>query len=468
MNKKVYKKGFTLIELVVVIGILAILGGVSVATYVTVTENARKSADEQLCRQYNDILAIEKIYDSDISLVEFMNAVSNNGLEVNNFETSSKNYSFAYDKSGATCVLLDKASGEIRYPQGYISDKTNLWKVLNDDLAFQTGVSNYQYLNGSLLVDKAFSGNNTETYTIDLNNSAFKIESEDYLANVYSLNLTNGVYFYDSEIPEKIKGDVTKMKENDTSSTARFITENKDNYNIFDLNGTVKSYYGAMREEGNDELVWAIKAGTTGTEYNIDGYTFSGVSLVIETDKPVKITNCNFINVPKGSVPLTVKGSNNIEISGNTFESDVKGLSVSVPNKDKTVLIKNNSFDLTKKRDKNSEINSNCIELLEIYNSESLDIGTINIENNKVYSALGFVSIDAGIGEHDLTANDEATKYKNLLSVTFKNNVTSGAEKMVAIDTDYKHLDMPAGSYTRDEWKVALETVARKIYPNYN
>jgi len=465
MNKKVYKKGFTLIELVVVIGILAILGGVSVATYVTVTENARKSADEQLCRQYNDILAIEKIYDSDISLVEFMNAVSNNGLEVNNFETSSKNYSFAYDKNGATCVLLDKASGEIRYPQGYVSDKTNLWKVLNDDLAFQPGVSNYQYLNGSLLVNKAFSGNNTETYTIDLNNSAFKLENEDYLANVYSLNLTNGTYFYESTASSKITGNVKKLKEGDTNNEAIYIDQNEDK---LDLNAKAKTFYGPMYKEGNDEKVYTITRTATQNKVELNGLTFSGGALVINSELDVVVSNCTFINIPKGSVPLTINSKSSVEITGNTFESDVKGLSVTIPDKDESLLIKDNSFDLTKKRDVHNEVNSNAIELLEVSDGELGDLGTITFENNKVYSALGFVSIDAGIGEHDLIADSEDTKYKNELEVTFKNNVTSGAEKMVAIDTDYKHLDMPAGSYTRDEWKVALEEVARKIYPNYN
>lgn len=42
MIKKI-KKGFTLVELVVVIAIIAILSGVSVAVYVGVTNNAKKS-----------------------------------------------------------------------------------------------------------------------------------------------------------------------------------------------------------------------------------------------------------------------------------------------------------------------------------------------------------------------------------------------------------------------------------------
>ena len=54
--KKKARKGFTLIELVVVIAVIAILGGVSVATYVVVMKNANLSNDQQTIKMMNDTL----------------------------------------------------------------------------------------------------------------------------------------------------------------------------------------------------------------------------------------------------------------------------------------------------------------------------------------------------------------------------------------------------------------------------
>ena len=46
MNKKL-KKGFTLVELVVVIAVIAILAGVSVGAYFGITESANQSKADQ-------------------------------------------------------------------------------------------------------------------------------------------------------------------------------------------------------------------------------------------------------------------------------------------------------------------------------------------------------------------------------------------------------------------------------------
>lgn len=55
MIKKI-KKGFTLVELVVVIAIIAILSGVSVAVYVGVTNSAKKSNLTSEARSYGTVI----------------------------------------------------------------------------------------------------------------------------------------------------------------------------------------------------------------------------------------------------------------------------------------------------------------------------------------------------------------------------------------------------------------------------
>ena len=55
------KKGFTLIELVVVIAVIAILSAVSVVSYVAITNKAKQSSDEQAVSQMNTILTANEM-----------------------------------------------------------------------------------------------------------------------------------------------------------------------------------------------------------------------------------------------------------------------------------------------------------------------------------------------------------------------------------------------------------------------
>ena len=63
-NKKL-KKGFTLVELVVVIAVIAVLAAVSVGAYFGVTETANRSAAFQHVKQMNDMLTMSKILDGE-------------------------------------------------------------------------------------------------------------------------------------------------------------------------------------------------------------------------------------------------------------------------------------------------------------------------------------------------------------------------------------------------------------------
>lgn len=68
---KKLKKGFTLVELVVVIAIIAILSAASVATFFGVTTSARKSTSKSNAQQVAQLIYVEALSELDDSPINF-------------------------------------------------------------------------------------------------------------------------------------------------------------------------------------------------------------------------------------------------------------------------------------------------------------------------------------------------------------------------------------------------------------
>lgn len=83
---KKLKKGFTLVELVVVIAIIAILSAASVATYFGVTTSARKTTGKAEAQQVMDVIRVAALDESDDSI---RRAVQ-----------SADKYALSFDKTG--------------------------------------------------------------------------------------------------------------------------------------------------------------------------------------------------------------------------------------------------------------------------------------------------------------------------------------------------------------------------------
>ena len=57
--KKANKRGFTIVELVIVVAVIAILAAVLIPTFSGIIAKAQQSADQQLVRQINTLLAVD-------------------------------------------------------------------------------------------------------------------------------------------------------------------------------------------------------------------------------------------------------------------------------------------------------------------------------------------------------------------------------------------------------------------------
>ena len=117
--KKAIKKGFTLVELVVVIAVIAILAATSVGVYFGMLESANRSADQQAVVQMNKVLQIENILDGVDSILDVHAALEENGLTAENYTALASDHTFYYD-TGYNKILYVKASTyEVEYPEEY-------------------------------------------------------------------------------------------------------------------------------------------------------------------------------------------------------------------------------------------------------------------------------------------------------------------------------------------------------------
>ena len=119
------KKGFTLVELLVVIAILAILATVSVVGYTSFIAKANLSNDQTQIAMMNRNLQAAAVGTELNTAADAMEAIRVYGVVGDKLSPYSKNYHYAYDNNEKQFVLLDE-NDEIVYPEKSVGSD-DLW-----------------------------------------------------------------------------------------------------------------------------------------------------------------------------------------------------------------------------------------------------------------------------------------------------------------------------------------------------
>lgn len=129
--KQTNKKGFTIVELVIVIAVIAILAAVLIPTFVSITKKANLSADQQAVRQMNTLLATY-VNGEVRNIAEVKTRLSADGIDANNYKPLSAGHDFFWIPSLNRVVLVD-AEGTVVYPTDLADDAASLkdsWRSL--------------------------------------------------------------------------------------------------------------------------------------------------------------------------------------------------------------------------------------------------------------------------------------------------------------------------------------------------
>ena len=114
MRKQSAKRGFTITELIIVIVVIAILAAVLIPTFASLIKKANRSADVQLVRSLNVIVAAEAaLTNGEISAHGAILAAEENGYNIEKLTPTTEDRTIVWDGANYRFALLDENKKEI-------------------------------------------------------------------------------------------------------------------------------------------------------------------------------------------------------------------------------------------------------------------------------------------------------------------------------------------------------------------
>ena len=127
------KKGFTIVELVIVIAVIAILAAVLIPTFAGIIKKANISSDTQLCKNMNTALSMAKAEGKSVDTMEdVLFAINEAGYVIENLNPTTEGYYFAWDKKNGLILFLNEQLG-LHYPDDATLNAADCWITVADD-----------------------------------------------------------------------------------------------------------------------------------------------------------------------------------------------------------------------------------------------------------------------------------------------------------------------------------------------
>ncbi len=397
--KATQKKGFTIVELVIVIAVIAILAAVLIPTFVNLINKANLSKDQQAVANMNKDLAMEDALDGFEYAGDAINALATYGFYGDKFDAFATGYHYAYDLEQNMMYLLDEA-GEPVYPNDK-AEKENLWGLYNNDkYDIITGITQYVAL-ATINIESQFNAVDgvPSGTTIDLAGKVITVDPGDK-----TITLINGY----------VEASVSSKYTVDDANTTQLETKEL----VYNNSTSATNAYFASST--------AVTLNFTAGDVTYEGCVFdmkSAFSVVGSSN--VTFKNCTFISDNAGQWALTIGGTNEdcykgtITVEDCSFQSG-RGININprTVNVSSTIIIKNCEFTT-------SNANKGAIQIAGIGN-ESIS-STVIIEGNNFVSCPAAVTVSS-------SAPKATSVYEN---VTFTNNtLAEGVNKVIADGND--------------------------------
>ena len=127
------KKGFTIVELVIVIAVISILAAVTIPAFSSIVRKAQISAASQLSANFNKAVVGYEAVNAPITLMhDAVTAVEDYGFEQSDLVDDDGRYYVVWDSENNRFVVFDGKEGSVCSEEGNTTPLTKLWKVVDE------------------------------------------------------------------------------------------------------------------------------------------------------------------------------------------------------------------------------------------------------------------------------------------------------------------------------------------------
>ena len=346
------KRGFTIIELVIVIAVIAILAAVLIPTFANIIQKANVANDVALARNMNTILiADEATNGRSTDMYDVLIALEQGGFKLENLNPRADGNVFAWDKANNQIVYLDKKNPdkpifqakEIGDNKGDLYITTRKAEVFADypgySYYFASDISGNITLdegscldtgefalngNVSVTTDKDVEIHGTINGTITVNSTSGKITNYSVVNSVVIENTASTSYHERGHVAAmEIKNSLTGKVVLENDAYVEKLTNNK-------TSGTVEStgYVKAVDENSSDkesvkvtETGYVLEIGTYDQLVNFRnkvnaGASYSGMTVKLTADIDIS---------ERAWTPIGAAHRDKIEAQTNVFQGTFDG-----------------------------------------------------------------------------------------------------------------------------------------------
>ena len=296
------KRGFTIVELVVVIAVVAILAAVLIPTFASVIKKANVSNDVVLVKELNDGLKMEEVGGKkNDTMTDVLNVAKDYGFEVEKLTPRSSG-EILWDSVNNRFALLDENGNAVYKDESKtLSSGANLWKIVADAEGVAANTKYSSYIKGNATIATLTVTNGVDVGENIVNE--LKYENTTGTAKTVTIR-TNG-----GNLTVNAPSDTVNHYNNLTSVDIRAVAS--ASYHEFGkVLGTVKVESGHVKVENGAEVASVIAVETTAeVKATITAEGGSKVGTVVVNDSAAKVevkTGAEVTEVAPGKEGITV------------------------------------------------------------------------------------------------------------------------------------------------------------------
>ena len=215
------KKGFTIVELVIVIAVIAILAAVLIPTFSGLVKKANLSSDMQAVREMNMALKTAEAKNGKPKNVEeAMKVIADAGYDVDAWQPLTANYQVYWFIDDNQCVLYSTADKKVEYPDSYKgtdlvakenNDKFFLYnqtfkKAIEKDFKYDSSVAKDETVNNQSYAN-AIVRKSDESETSNAYASVIIQETENKKVYTIATTIKSGATAEEKEAAQKAAGE---------------------------------------------------------------------------------------------------------------------------------------------------------------------------------------------------------------------------------------------------------------------